>query len=164
MRPSTAPRSMTAERFSLDTNILVYTIDARDPTRQSMADALVKAAATKDCILTAQAVCELYSAATRRLRMPPADAAEVCRGYLNLFHVVSYDGPVVERALAEAVGGRLSFWDALLVGTAEAAGCAVGLSEDMADGARLGGTTIRHPFSGNALSAVARRLAGTRRR
>ena len=154
---------MTVERFTLDTNILVYAIDQRDPVRQRLAVAIVRAAPTKDCILTAQSLCEFYSAATRRVHLPPTDAADVCRDYAKLFKTVSYDRLQIERALTEAVAGRMAFWDALLVATAEANGCVVVLSEDMADGARYGGATVRHPFAGGDLSATARRLTGLRR-
>jgi predicted nucleic acid-binding protein len=149
---------MTAERFTLDTNILIYSIDARDPLRQRLAAAVVHGAVGKDCILTNQAIVEFYSAATRRLKISPARAAVGCRDFLQLFDTVTYDRTAVDRALTEAVAGRMAFWDALLVATAEGAGCTVVLSEDMADGARFGSATIRHPFAGNALSMAARRL------
>jgi predicted nucleic acid-binding protein len=151
---------MSAERFTLDTNVLIYAIDARDPARQPLAIAIVQAATGKDCILTNQAVCEVYSAATRRLHLSPTDAADVCKDYLRLFSTVGYDKSDVERALNEAVAGRMAFWDALLVATADTAGCAVVLSEDMADGAKLGNAVVRHPFSGQVLSSTAKRLTG----
>jgi predicted nucleic acid-binding protein len=154
---------MTVERFTLDTNILVYAVDQRDRVRQRLATAVVRAAATKDCILTAQSLCEFYSAATRRVHLIPTDAADVCRDYAKLFTTVSYDRAQIARALTEAVAGRMAFWDALLVATAEANGCAIVLSEDMADGARFGETTVRHPFAGADLSPTARRLTGLRK-
>jgi predicted nucleic acid-binding protein len=42
-------------------------------------------------------------------------------------------------ALEFAFDGRFSLWDALLLATAERHGCEIVLSEDMQDGARLGG-------------------------
>jgi predicted nucleic acid-binding protein len=54
-------------------------------------------------------------------------------------------------ALAEAAAGRFSYWDALLLATLGRAGCSVLLSEDMADGARLAGVTVRDPFAADTL-------------
>jgi predicted nucleic acid-binding protein len=158
MRPWTATRYMSAERFTLDTNVLVYALDTREPSRQRMALAIVHAAAELDCVLTYQAVSEFFVAARRKLGMPPARAAAASRDYLRLFRSAGYDRAAVEIALRESVAGRFPFWDALLLATAEAAGCTAALSEDMADGAQLGGIVVRHPFEGNSLAPAVRQL------
>jgi predicted nucleic acid-binding protein len=58
----------------------------------------------------------------------------------------------VERALAEAMVGRFGYWDALLLASANEAGCAVCFSEDMADGTRLGAVEVIAPFGPGGLS------------
>jgi predicted nucleic acid-binding protein len=58
-------------------------------------------------------------------------------------------------AAREAAAGRFSYWDAVLLASAATVGCTTMLSEDMADGARLGGITVRNPFGPNGLSAAA---------
>jgi predicted nucleic acid-binding protein len=50
-----------------------------------------------------------------------------------------------------AIDGRLAWWDALLVATAERHGCDIVLSEDMQDGARFGRVTILDPLVGEEL-------------
>jgi pilus assembly protein CpaF len=57
-------------------------------------------------------------------------------------------------------GGRFAFWDALILATAGQAGCAVVLSEDMADGARFDGVTVLDPFEGSDLPAPVAALLG----
>jgi predicted nucleic acid-binding protein len=42
---------------------------------------------------------------------------------------------------------RSGRFDALLLATASQAGCCNSLSEDMHDGARLGGIVVRNPFA-----------------
>jgi predicted nucleic acid-binding protein len=65
----------------------------------------------------------------------------------------------VQVALADAAAGRASYWDALLVATAAEAGCTIILTEDMSDGAILGGLRIHNPFAAaGGLTDVARRL------
>jgi len=47
--------------FTLDTNLLVYSVDHRDPTRHAIAVDIVRRAASADCLLTLQAVSEFYA-------------------------------------------------------------------------------------------------------
>jgi predicted nucleic acid-binding protein len=51
-------------------------------------------------------------------------------------------------------------FDALLLATAREAGCTVALSEDMHDGAALGGIVVRNPFADGALADDLRPLLG----
>ena len=41
---------------------------------------------------------------------------------------------------------QLSFWDALVLRSAQETGCSVLYSEDLHDGGRFGGTTVLKPF------------------
>ena len=52
---------MTAERFSVDTNILVYAADAKAGAKHERAVALLHAAAGADCVLTVQALAEFFT-------------------------------------------------------------------------------------------------------
>jgi predicted nucleic acid-binding protein len=53
----------------------------------------------------------------------------------------------------------MSYWDALLVACAREAGCRVILSDDVTDGANLGGVLIHNPFSpSGGPGELARRL------
>jgi predicted nucleic acid-binding protein len=55
-------------RFTLDSNILVYAADGRDPARRLSAIGIVEAAAPLDCVLLPQALSEFFSG-----RSPQAD-------------------------------------------------------------------------------------------
>jgi predicted nucleic acid-binding protein len=93
--------------------------------------------------------------------MPAAEAAAQVNDWLSFFPAVAVSANAVRAALADAVAGRASYWDALLVATAAEAGCAVILTEDMADGAVLGGVEIHNPFDpGGGLTARSRQLLG----
>jgi len=64
-------------------------------------------------------------------------------------------------ALADAGARRASYWDALLVATAAEAGCGLILTEDLADGGKLGGVEIHNPFdSAGGLTEGTRGLLG----
>jgi predicted nucleic acid-binding protein len=149
---------VTTERFTLDTNILFYSIDTQAGVRHALAVEIVSQAATCDCRITLQAVSEFYVAATRKGAMPTADAMAQALDWLDLFTPVSPSPEAVRVALALADSKSASYWDALLIATAAEAGCTAMLTEDLADGVILCGVRIINPFGPGALTEPARSL------
>jgi predicted nucleic acid-binding protein len=134
-------------RFSLDSNVLVYAADDRDPARQSSALEIITRAALLDCILTPQALSEFFHAASRKGIMPRMDAAEQVRDWITAFAVSA--GPTaaaVLTAVQACAAGQFQYYDALLLATARDAGCTAVISEDMADGAALDGIRVVTAF------------------
>ena len=150
--------SMSAEPFSLDTNILVYAFDSAAGSKHALAAEIVARAATCDCRLTLQALSEFYVVVTRKGLVPPAEAAAQVEDWLLLFPTLAATATAVRAATAHAAAGRASYWDALLVATTAEAGCRSLLSEDMADGGKLGAVTVINPFGGAALTDLAEQL------
>ncbi len=102
-----------------------------------------------------QALAEFFVVATSKLGMPEDEAAAQVRDWMILFPGIEATREALAAALAEAEAGRFAFWDALLLATAEGAGCTMVFSEDMQDGARVGGVTVRTPFANDGLSHAA---------
>ncbi|MEI9990881.1 MAG: PIN domain-containing protein [Rhizomicrobium sp.] len=146
---------MSARRFSLDSNLLVYFHDPRDPRKQAVAQRIVVDAASRDCMLGLQAMGEFFTAATRKKILMHADAGRAALTYLSTFATFAATEDAHRIAAREAMAGRFSYWDAVLLASAAEAGCATLLSEDMKDGAKLGAITVRHPFGPAGLSAAA---------
>ena len=108
-----------------------------------------------------QAISEFFSAVTRKGIMPRDRAAAVAGDWLDVFPHATASAHAVRTALADAVAGRASYWDALLVATAAEAGCRLILTEDLADGTTLGGVAIHNPFAAaGGLTGRARALLG----
>ena len=153
--------SAASERFTLDTNLLVYAIDSAAGIRHQLSREIVQHAVRGDCWLTLQAVSEFYAAATRKGIVPPVDAAAQATDWLDLFPCAAASGSAVRTAIADAAAGRASYWDALLLASAGEAGCVAILTEDLADGAQLGGVRIHNPFAaGGGLTDPVCRLLG----
>ena len=146
---------MSVERFTLDTNILIYSIDSLAGVRQSMARQVIDLALQRDCWLTLQAVSEFYAAATREGRMAVAEAAAQAGDWLDLFPCLPSSPTAVRTALAAAAGARASYWDALLLATAAEGGCTAILTEDLGDGTLLGGVRVLNPFGNEGLTTAA---------
>lgn len=62
-------------RFTLDTDLLVYSVDSTAGARHDLAVEIVDRATECDCYLTLQALSEFYAAVTRNGIVRPAEAA-----------------------------------------------------------------------------------------
>lgn len=153
-------QSTSGRRFSLDANVLVYAADRSAPEKYARAKRIVLAAVRLDCLLTIQALGEFFFLTTRKGIVTPRDAAAQVNDWLSLFQTASHNAAALQAALIHASERRLSFWDALLLATAQEAGCELMLSEDMHDGMRFGNVTVRNPFAGAALAEDVRVLIG----
>ncbi|WP_088153060.1 PIN domain-containing protein [Inquilinus limosus] len=142
---------MTDRRFTLDTNVLVYAIDTAEGEKHRRAKDIVERAVQADSVLTLQALGEFYVTSQRRRLLPAADAAAQIGDWVELFATVAAADTNVVTAALEAAAKRFSYWDAMMLSTAGSHGCTTLLSEDMADGATLGGVTVRNPFRGDRL-------------
>jgi len=149
---------MSAERFTLDANILVYALDGRDGSRQASAARIIDLARQADCWLALQAISEFYAAVTRKRLVAAASARDQALDWLTMFPTASASATAVRDALALAVAQHASYWDALLLCTVVETGCTVMLTEDLADGATLAGVRVINPFAGDTLSPEAEAL------
>lgn len=138
---------MTAPVFA-DTNLLVYSRDARDAAKHERArEWLDFLWDTRRGRLSRQVLQEYYVTVTRKLQ-PGLSVAEARADVRALFHWLS---PVDPDVLIESAWGlqdrcSLSFWDALIVGAAQTMGCAFVLSEDLPAGQNLDGVRVLTPF------------------
>ncbi len=148
------------ERYTLDTNILVYAMDRTAGHKHVRALAIVDRSIERHCVLTLQALAEFVHAVTRKGLVPRRDAVAQARDWLTAFQVVAADTEALEDAYVAMLAGAFGLFDALLLATARRAGCKIALSEDMGDGAALDGITVRNPLTGTALPDDLRSLLG----
>lgn len=153
---------MSAERFTLDTDILVYSVDRQAGWRRRVAADIIERAVLADCWLTLQALSEFYAALTRKRLASPAQAAEAVQVWLDMFPIIPASAAAVRRAVVLASTGRASYWDGLLLATAADGECAAILTEDMAGGSVLQGVRILNPFADGALAPAAQELLVTK--
>jgi predicted nucleic acid-binding protein len=93
--------------------------------------------------------------------MPAGEAAAQVNDWLSIFQLIAVSPSATRTALADAVAGRASYWDALLMATAAEGGCSLILTEDLQDGFMLGGVEIHNPFArGGGLTNRTQQLLG----
>jgi len=137
---------MSAERYSLDTNILIYAVDCEAGERHLLAMDILDRAVDEDCVLALQVLAEFFHAVTRKGKMPPDEAAGQVADWQLLFPVVLPRPETLQQAIAAVTTHRLSFWDAMLWATLRPARVSVLLSEDFQDGRSLDGLAFHNPF------------------
>ena len=143
---------LTAEgKVFFDTNILVYFVDERDPKKQIIAKNLIASAVqNQNGMLSTQSLQEFYSVITSKLKCPKNKAKELVRMFSELFPVQKISVPLILNAVDISIKNDLSFWDSLILSTANDTGCIIVYSEDMNNGQIIDGTKILNPFTQTA--------------
>jgi predicted nucleic acid-binding protein len=95
--------------------------------------------------LSWQVIFEFYANATRTSKLPPDIARTAVHG-LTLWEPVVPGLAAIERAWYWCDHAQINFWDALIVASAEQAGCRWLLSEDFQAGRKYGSITVVNPF------------------
>ncbi len=138
-----------AARYLLDTNLLVYAVDRREPLKRNRARELLRrVGGAGSAALPAQVLSEFANACLRKLEPRPDPAAlrrEVER-LLLAFPVLPLTGPVVLEALRGVREDLLSYYDAQAWAVARLGQVGVVLSEDFNPGAVLDGVLFANPL------------------
>lgn len=138
---------MTGPVF-VDTNVHVYRFDSSEPEKQRRCDAWLRHLwSERSGRVSIQVLQELYPNLTRKLDHPfePAEARRIVRSLL------AWDPVLVDRKTLEGAWNlqdrhSLSWWDALIVAAAQAAGCPYLLTEDLSHDQDLDGVRVIDPF------------------
>jgi len=133
--------------ITIDTNVLVYVQDSRDPIKNAIASEIfLTVSALDDTRIALQVLGELYSVLTRKLKQDASTAKQAVEAVATVFEPFGYRTSDVFAALNLADAGVLSYWDGLLVSAADQAGCNILISEDMQNGFSYGSLEIISPF------------------
>jgi predicted nucleic acid-binding protein len=136
------------EASFVDTNVLVYALAGDDPRRSPIAqDLLRKLLLNRSLHTSTQVLQELYVTLTRKGKSPmlPESALRYI-DQLAAWPVAVTDFKSVRRAIELSIDSMLSFWDALIVVSADRSGAKVLYSEDLQAGQELLGVRIVNPF------------------
>lgn len=130
----------------VDTNVLIYALDERDPAKRSAAldwrRELWKSGRGR---VSFQVLHECYWQLLRLWPHKRTEAQAEVRDLLE-WKPLAVDAAVLENAWKLQDRYQLSFWDSLIVAAAKAAGCASLLTEDLQAGQDLDGVKVLNPF------------------
>lgn len=133
----------------VDTNILLYAHDRSAGTKQATsANLLAQLWEGNSGVLSPQVLQEFLVNALRKLKSPLslAKTRDIVRTYgLWVRRDAKVEDILRATEITELTG--FSFWDSLIIASAEATGCEVLYSEDMQHGQQVAGLTILNPFT-----------------
>ncbi len=138
---------MNASRF-VDTNILVYAYDRHAGDKHARAKELIETLWENNTgVVSTQVLQEFYVNIRRKAQSPlnATTAQRLIEDYLS-WKIVVNDGIALIEAIAIEQRYQLSFWDALIVQAANAAGAEVLYSEDLNNGQLYGEVRVENPF------------------
>ena len=140
---------MSADKFFLDTNVLVYSFDPDAPEKSAIAEQLVRRGRTSGLgVISYQVAQEFVDVALRRFAAAMT-VEELERYSLRvLFPLLQiHSSPqLFLQALHLQWRNTLSWYDSLVIASALQGGCKVLYSEDFQHQQRFGNLVVENPF------------------
>lgn len=140
---------MSANPQFIDTNVLIYAHDRSAGSKHEKARTLMQELwDTRDGCLSIQVLQEFYVNITRKVAHPlsPEGAAEIIAD-LAAWQIHRPDVSDLLEAIRLQSRLQLSFWDALIIASANRLGCHTVWSEDLNAGQSYGITVVHNPFA-----------------
>lgn len=133
----------------VDTNILVYAFDQSAGTKHTKANALLQMLwrSGQGCV-SIQVLQEFYVTVTRKIK--PSLSVLTAKQIIKDLRGWQIHRPTVEDilgAIASQERYDISFWDALILRSAEQLGCVVVWSEDLNAGQRYNNIVVHNPLT-----------------
>ena len=139
---------MSVKLEFVDTNVLLYAVDHTEAAKQTQAEALLtRLWEERSGSLSVQVLQEFYVNATRKLSRPlaPDTARQVIEDY-SLWIVHAPTSASVLAAIKLQREHQVSFWDAMILQSAQDLGAEVLWTEDLNAGQRFGELVVQTPF------------------
>lgn len=133
---------MSVECF-VDSNVWLYAfMDETEPKHQP-ANTLIKQAGV---VLSTQVVNEVCSNLIRKSGYNEQEIQQTIQNLRANHTILEVSLAIIQQASLLREGYRLSYWDSLIIATAQDAACSIVYSEDMQHGLKIGCLTILNPF------------------
>jgi predicted nucleic acid-binding protein len=136
------------EKTFVDSNILIYAHDSQAGLKHTRAAAAIASLwDSRNGRLSVQVLQEFYVNVTQKIKpaMPLAAAREVVRTY-SLWLESPATAVTIIRASEISQLAQLSFWDSLILASAEQDGAATLLTEDLSAGQTVVGIRVVNPL------------------
>jgi predicted nucleic acid-binding protein len=132
----------------VDTNILIYAHDISAGQKHGRAKELMRDLwHSGDGCLSIQVLQEFYVNVTQKVTKPlSAEAAAQIIADLSVWEVHCPKMEDVLDAIRLQQRYQISFWDAMIISSAQKLGCKILWSEDLNDGQDYGGVVVRNPL------------------
>ncbi len=133
----------------LDTNVLLYAHDKSAGEKQNRAGAIVTAMwESGNGCLSVQVLQEFYVNITQKVaqRLDKEMALQIVTD-LACWHIHVPDAADVLKAIEIQLAYKISFWDAMIIRSAQAMRCQILWTEDLQAGQIIAGVRVVNPFA-----------------
>jgi predicted nucleic acid-binding protein len=134
-------------KLTIDTNLLVYSIDSADQTKHQAVHTLLDTLVEQDTVVCPQALAEFFHVVTRRGHLSTEEARDRIEDWQALFPVITAGPSTLSHAIDGLRRFQMAFWDAMLWATAQEGGVTVLLTEDFQDLGLIEGVRFVNPFT-----------------
>ena len=133
-------------KIFIDTNILTYTVDNNDKAKQKKCRNVLRTIIkNNNGVISTQVLQEFFVAMTKKLGINPLNAKDILHSFRN-FETVIITPDMINSAVDCSILKNLSFWDSLIVVSAEHAKCTCLFTEDLNAGQIINGVEIVNPM------------------
>jgi predicted nucleic acid-binding protein len=139
---------MPDDRIFIDTNILIYAYDATAGEKHASAsNLLIDLWNSRLGVVSTQVLQEFFVNVVQKIPKPidKRIAKEIVKDLLK-WHVVVINGNSILDAIDISSRYRYSFWDAMIIESAIRGNARILMTEDLQNGQKIGGVTIKNPF------------------
>jgi predicted nucleic acid-binding protein len=139
-------KNYTVAKIFIDSNILVYTLDKNDINKHNKARLALKNIKDNETpVISTQVLQEFYNASTTKLNTDKLLAKSLLHNFTNM-ETVQVNIDIIEQGIDISIVSQISFWDGLIIASAEYAKCSAIISEDLNDGQMIRGIKIMNPL------------------
>ena len=118
-------------KFFIDTNIFIYLNDHASFEKQKKSRAKLEEIYSQGTgVISTQVLQEFYVVSTKKFKLPPVEVRKQVESMLD-FEVINIDVPLIKEAIDSSILDQISYWDALIVASAQKGGCDHVLTEDL---------------------------------
>ena len=135
-------------KYFLDTNILVYAHDSQNSKKKKISQGLIlNGLKNANIVISTQVLSEFFVTITRKVEKPlsPSRARKEIHLLSNL-EISNIGFPLILSAIDQHVKYKISFWDALIIVSAQQSKCNIIYSEDLNDGQQFDDSKIVNPY------------------
>jgi predicted nucleic acid-binding protein len=134
---------------AVDTNVFIYSIDARDPIKQTRAISIIESLPVDSRVMPWQVACEIAAALRTMTALGKftGNYPETVRALRSCFPILPPTHDILEHALDLQIAHQLSVWDALLLGACSAAGVKRLYTEELQSTNPIDGVQLINPFA-----------------
>lgn len=129
--------------FLIDSNIWLYAFMDESSPKHARATALIQ---QDRVVLSTQVVNEVCNNLIRKAGYTEPEIQQTIQNLDAAYPILDVTLPIIQQASVLRVAYRFSYWDSLILATAQDAGCSIVYSEDMQDGLRIGALILCNPF------------------